>query len=81
MKKLFLIFVLLISSVAYSQVVEQQTRNKAGQLYIRFVNQTNIYAACYYKDNVNYFTFTLAPGGVTPWHRIYGSYVWECSRY
>ncbi len=81
MRKLLLVCLLLISSVANAQVVEQVANNNMGQPFIRLINQSNNWVACYYSDQYNYFTFSIAPNTVTAWQPIYGAYVWECRYY
>lgn len=81
MRTLFLVFVLLFASVANAQVVEQRANNNQGQAFIRLINQSPSWVACYYKDAYNYLTFTIAPNTLTAWQPIYGVYVWECRYY
>ena len=81
MRAFFLTLLLLISSVASAQVVEQLANNDVGQPFIRLVNNSNTYASCYYRDTYNYFTFNIAPNTFTAWQPIYGIYVWECQYY
>lgn len=81
MKKFLLVCLLLISSVANAQVVEQTAMNNMGQPFIRLINQSNAWVACYYSDAYNYLTFSIAPNTVTAWQPIYGAYVWECVYY
>ena len=81
MKAVFLILLLLVSSVASAQVTEQKANNNVGQQFIRLINDSNRYASCYYRDGWNYLTFTIAPNTLTAWQPIYGAYVWECRYY
>lgn len=78
MRAFFLVLLLLVSSVASALVVEQLTNNNIGQPFIRLVNNSNLYASCYYRDAYNYITFNIAPNTYTAWQPIYGAYVWEC---
>ena len=82
MKKLILICALLLMSFsAYAVVIEQRANNNYGQPFIRFINQSPYWAACYYSDKYNYLTFSVAPSSTTQWQPIYGAYVWECKYY
>ena len=81
MRKLILVCLLLVASVANAQVVEQVAKNNMGQPFIRLTNQSNSYVACYYRDAYNYLTFTIAPHTVTAWQPVYGVYQWECRYY
>ena len=84
MKKLLLTIVLLMmSATALTQqvVFEETAYNNNNQLFIRLSNFSNNWVACYYSDQYNYFTFTIAPQTVTPWSPVYGQYAWECRYY
>ena len=81
MKKLLLVCLLLISTAANAQVVEQRANNNNGQPFLRLINQSPSWVACYYKDAYNYLTFSIAPNSVTNWQPIYGAYFWECRYY
>ena len=81
MKKLLLVCLLLISSVANAQVVEQSAMNNNGQPFLRLVNQSSAWVACFYSDSYNYLTFSIAPNTVTNWIPVYGAYIWQCNYY
>jgi hypothetical protein len=78
MRAILLTLLLLFSSTASAAVVEQVTRNNSGQPVIRILNQTPYYMNCYYRDQYNYYTFTLAPWTSSMWFMIYGQYQWQC---
>lgn len=84
MKKLIFVCVLLLmSTIAFAQqtVFEETAYNNSGQLFVRLVNQSNQWVSCYYRDQYNYYTFSIAPQTITQWQPIYGAYVWECRYY
>jgi len=78
MKKLLLIL-LLLWSTTLAQMNEEISVNDVGQMFIRIHNSTPDYFSCYYKDEVNYVTFVLAPFTVSGWQPVYGYYEWKCS--
>ena len=80
MKALLLTLLLFVSGIASSQqppVYEQIASNNQGT-FIRIHNTLSRYVSCYYRDNYNYYTFTIAPHSTTVWQPIYGVYVWQC---
>jgi len=79
MKKLIFILMLLYSSVAFAQIQEQHSVNNAGQTFIRLYNALPRPVSCYYRDNVNYFTFVIPPRSVSMWYPTYGPYQWQCN--
>ncbi len=79
MRSFLLVLLLLVSSVASAQIMEQHAQNDMGQPFIRLYNNTPYYASCFYKDAYNYLTFVIAPGTVSLWYPVYGYYVWQCN--
>jgi hypothetical protein len=75
---LIALFVVLFSSATEADVYAQTTNTPTGQFVFRVVNETPYYISCYYRDNYNYYTFSLAPYNASLWYPIYGSYVWRC---
>ena len=78
MKKLLLVLLLICSS-AFAQINQEISINNVGQSFIRIHNTTEYYVSCYYRDEVNYTTFSLAPYSMSGWQPVYGSYEWECN--
>lgn len=79
MKKIILFLLLmLIPSIADAQVTPQFTRAQNGMPLVRFVNTGPKWLSCYYRDQVNYYTFTLGPRQMSFWYPIYGQYSWQC---
>jgi hypothetical protein len=84
MRKLFLTIALLVMSaaaMAQQTVYEETAYNNQNQLFIRLVNYSPNWVACYYKDDFNYYTFQIAPQTITQWQPVYGVYAWECRYY
>jgi hypothetical protein len=79
MKKFLLVLLLLLYSSASAQVMEELSTNDIGQAFIRIHNVTPSYYSCYYRDEVNYVTFVLAPNTVSGWQPVYGYYEWQCT--
>ena len=77
MKRLMLVL-LLLCSAAFAQVNEEIATNN-GQMFIRIHNTTEYYYSCYYRDEVNYLTFSLPPYTTSGWQPIYGYYEWQCN--
>lgn len=79
MKNILLAIILILAPLtASAQVVEEVAQNNTGQAFIRLHNYLPRWVSCYYSDDYNYFTFTIAPQTTTMWQPIYGAYVWEC---
>ena len=81
MKKILLTIALLLISTAAFAVYEETAYNDNGYLFIRLINNTNSWASCYYRDDYNYYTFSIAPQTITQWQPVYGYYQWECRTY
>lgn len=80
MKALILTLILILTPIAASaQVVEELASNNAGAPFIRLHNYLPRWVSCYYSDDYNYFTFTIAPQTTTMWQPIYGTYIWQCN--
>lgn len=80
MIKTLLFALLLVFSVsAQSQPYGPQTAlSPSGFPVVRFYNQTPYIYACWYRDQMNFFVFTLYPNGVTNWQIMYGNFQWSC---
>ena len=78
--KSFILALLLVCSTVFAQVLVQpeQANNNRGQSFFRLHNNSSFYVSCYYRDNYNFMTFSIAPGSVSMWYPVYGVYVWEC---
>lgn len=84
MKKIFLAIALLalsVTAMAQQTVYEETAYNNQNQLFIRLANYSNNWVACWYRDQFNYYTFSIAPQTVTNWSPVYGQYYWECRYY
>ena len=73
-----LLTLVLVCSAASAQIIPEQANNNQGQSFFRLYNNTPYYISCYYKDNYNYITFTIAPRNTSFWYPVYGFYIWEC---
>jgi len=78
MKKLIAVCLLLMSSFAMADIIPEQTVSQSGVPLFRLFNDTDYHVACYYRDNLNYFTFTIAPYSYSMWYPSYGYFEWEC---
>ena len=81
MRALLLTIFLALAPVTVAQqqgVQEEVAQATTGQYFIRLHNTVGRWVSCYYSDDYNFFTFTIAPYTTTVWSPIYGSYVWEC---
>ncbi len=78
--RILLLVLVFVSSLAWGNGVwEDHTMNQRGEPLIRFHNNTSYPVSCYYRDQVNFFTFIIQPMGITPWLFQYGRYQWECN--
>jgi hypothetical protein len=72
-----LLTLLLFIPTASAQVMPEQ-RNNNGQTIFRVVNNTNYYTNCFYRDQANYFTFSVSPRSSSMWYPVFGQYQWGC---
>lgn len=78
MRAILLALLLLISPAAMGQV-PQTNMNSNGQMIFRIANPTHYYMSCFYRDQYNYFTFSVAPRSYSMWYPVYGQYQWGCN--
>lgn len=78
MKKLIAICLLLVSSVVAAEIIPEQAVSQNGIPLFRLYNNTPYWTSCYYRDQYNYFTFSIAPYSYSMWYPSYGYFEWEC---
>ena len=78
MKTILLVMLLLFSTPVLSQAVEQTMMGNTGRALFRVANNTPFFINCFYRDDANYFTFSLAPHTYSMWYPIFGRYQWRC---
>ena len=79
MRALILVLLLMIAPIASAQQVTQQVaQNNMGQPFLRLYNPFPMYVSCFYRDQYNYYTFTVAPNSVSSWYPVYGYFQWAC---
>ena len=79
MRALILVLLLMIAPIASAQQVTQQVaQNNMGQPFLRLYNPSPMYVSCFYRDQYNYYTFTISPHSVSTWYPVYGYFQWAC---
>ena len=80
-KIILLTILLTISGSSVGQVVAvtpEEAVSPNGQLIVRFTNHSQYFVSCWYRDQYNYYTFSIPPGRITNWHPVFGLYQWQC---
>ena len=73
-----LLTLLLFIPTASAQVRPEEQYTNNGQTVFRIINNTNRYTNCFYRDGVNYFTFSVNPYSTSRWYPVFGRYQWGC---